>query len=80
MRRYYLFGDPCGPPRCRGRAPLEPFPCTQLSFHRSRPQEIITNDSLSGAEIITSITGFFPPALEVSVHARRPEGHTMDKS
>ena len=80
MHRYDLLGGPCGLPRCSGRAPLEPFPSAQLRSHRSKPQEITADDSVTGAEIITSITGFFPPVLEVSVHAGGQAGHTMEKS
>ena len=71
MRRYNLFSNPYSLPRYRGRTPLEPFLYTQLSFYRLRLQEIITNDSILGVEIIISIIGFFPPALEVSVHEDR---------
>lgn len=80
MHRYDLLGGPCGLPRCSGRAPLERFSSAQLSPHRSKPQEFTTDDSVTGAGIITSITDFFPPVLEVSVHAGGQAGHTMEKS
>ncbi len=69
-----------GLPRCSGRAPLEPFPSAQLGSNRSKRLEFSTDDSVTGAEITTSITGFFPPVLEVSVHAGGQVGHTMEKS
>ena len=49
-------------------------------FSSVKATGIITDDFVSGAEIITSITGFFPPALEVGVHARRQVGHTWARA